>query len=191
MEYVTRFVRLSARYEEEAHGSTKLGYRSTPFSPGSATIKPQLGSGILFSDEATGMRELAANASRIEGWRKTNSYQYCLVVRCLRILLPLLADKCVGLVLTQDFERYQATKAIKGVDILHQLFRLRHAKGMPDAEVDLIMRVITENLQSYDQVIEAIFFPSLFFCFFFVVDDKITLTAPCVFDTSWRRTALS
>jgi len=73
-EYVARFVRLASRYEEVAAGSTNLGYTSTPFVDGS------LGSGIVFPDEAVAFKELTANASRIEGWRRSKSYQYCVQV---------------------------------------------------------------------------------------------------------------
>jgi hypothetical protein len=80
MEYVSRFVRLAARYEEDTYGMTKLSYPSVSFSLG---MPSQLGSGILFGDEVTCVRELSSNASRIEGWRKTNSYQHCMAVCCL------------------------------------------------------------------------------------------------------------
>lgn len=73
-EYVARFVRLASRYEEVATGATKLGYSSAQFVDGS------LGSGIVFPDEAAAFKELAANASRIEGWRRSRSYQYCVQV---------------------------------------------------------------------------------------------------------------
>jgi hypothetical protein len=75
-EYVTRFVRLAARYEEEIQGSTKLNYPSYSFN--GEVLK--LGSGMCFPDEATAARELAANTSRIEGWRRTNSYKFCVIV---------------------------------------------------------------------------------------------------------------
>lgn len=78
-EYVTRFVRLASRYEEEVTGSTKFGYPSSSFTEFPGRL-PQLGSGIAFNDEATCLRELSANAQRIEAWRKTNSYQYCVAV---------------------------------------------------------------------------------------------------------------
>lgn len=78
-EYAIRFVRLASRYEEETLGSTSIGYPSTPFSE-LPDRPPQLGSGIIFNDEAAGMKELMNNASRIDGWRKTNSYQYCVRV---------------------------------------------------------------------------------------------------------------
>jgi hypothetical protein len=41
----------------------------------------QLGSGIVFLDDVLGVKELGVNASRIEGWRRTVSYQYVLTVR--------------------------------------------------------------------------------------------------------------
>ncbi|KIJ61626.1 hypothetical protein HYDPIDRAFT_115800 [Hydnomerulius pinastri MD-312] len=127
-EYVARFVRLASRYEEVAAGSTKLGYSSAPFVDGS------LGSGIVFPDEAAAFKELAANASRIEGWRRSKSYQYC----------------------TIDFRKHQATNAIQGFDLLHQLSRLRLVKNLSDGEVELIVRSIAENVQSYEQVVELL-----------------------------------
>lgn len=84
-EYVMRFVRLASRYEEDTLGSTMLGFPSIPFADGPAG-RAQLGSGIVFIDEAAGARELSANASRIEGWRRTNSYQYGLAVSWFAIV---------------------------------------------------------------------------------------------------------
>ncbi|KAG2154286.1 docking domain of Afi1 for Arf3 in vesicle trafficking-domain-containing protein [Suillus bovinus] len=127
-EYVVRFVRLASRYEELVMGSTKLGYGSTPFTDGS------LGSGIVFPDEAAAFKELTANASRIEGWRRSKSYQYCV----------------------QDFKKYQATAAIQGFDLSHQLLRLRLVKNLPDAEVELIVRSIADNLRTYEQMVELL-----------------------------------
>jgi len=70
---------LAARYEEEIQGSTKLNYSSYSFNP--EVLK--LGSGIFFPDEATAARELVANASRMEGWRRTECYKFCAMV-CVR-----------------------------------------------------------------------------------------------------------
>ncbi|KAF8070707.1 docking domain of Afi1 for Arf3 in vesicle trafficking-domain-containing protein [Lyophyllum atratum] len=132
-EYVTRFVRLASRYEEEVTGSTKIGFPSSSFTelPGR---HPQLGSGIAFPDEATCVKELTANAQRIEAWRKTNSYQYCVA----------------------DVAKFQTNSAIKGFDVLHQLFRLRHAKTMPDSEASTIMRTFADNVKTYEQVVELL-----------------------------------
>jgi len=127
-EYVARFVRLASRYEEVATGATKLGYSSAQFVDGS------LGSGIVFPDEAAAFKELAMNASRIEGWRRSRSYQYCV----------------------QDFLKHRAAAPIQGFDVMHQLSRLRLVKNLPDAEVELIVRTISENLRSSAQVVELL-----------------------------------
>ena len=68
-----RFVRLASRSEEDVAGSTTIGFPSTPFIASGDIAR--LGSGMSFSDDSAGTRELAANASRIEGWRRTEIYQ--------------------------------------------------------------------------------------------------------------------
>jgi len=55
-----------------------------------------------------------------------------------------------------DFQMSVATKAIQGFDLAHQLWRLRHAKNMSDAEADLVMRTIADSVQTYDQVVELL-----------------------------------
>jgi hypothetical protein len=55
----------------------------------------------------------------------------------------------------QDFKRSLATCAIRGFDIHYQLWRLRNAKHMQDAEVELIMRSMVDAVQTYDQVVEV------------------------------------
>lgn len=78
-DYVTRFVQLAAQYEEQTYGQTHIGInrQNTPES------SKYLGTGLVFSDEASRAREIAVNASRIEGWRATTSYQYLKDVRVL------------------------------------------------------------------------------------------------------------
>ena len=80
MDYVSRFVRLAARYEEELFNSTKIGYPSAPFTGGPA-VYAQLGSGLIFTDEVAGSKEINASASRIEAWRHTKMYEYYSLVR--------------------------------------------------------------------------------------------------------------
>ncbi|KAF7984698.1 hypothetical protein HWV62_12994 [Athelia sp. TMB] len=132
-EYAIRFLRLASRYEEEAFGSTKFGYPSSSFNEGPDGYG-KLGSGIVFVDEALGLKELALNASRIEGWRRTDLYNY----------------------VTTDFTKALSQQAIQGFDVLHQLYRLRHNKNMPDPEVELIMRAFAENTETYEQVTELL-----------------------------------
>ncbi|TDL18713.1 spindle pole body interacting protein [Rickenella mellea] len=133
MEYVSRFVRLAARYEEEIMGSTKIAYPNSPFMDGPNGYT-QLGSGMMFLDEVAGAKELAANANRIEGWRRTTMYEYYLA----------------------DFQTALSAKAIQGFDLSHQLWRLRNAKTMSDAEAEAILRAIAEGVQTYEQVVELL-----------------------------------
>src|SRR5258705_10581078 len=115
-EYVTRFLRLASRYEEEITGNTTFGFPSSPFAeiPGQF---PRLGSGIAFSDDATCLRELATNAHRIEAWRRTNNYKY------LKMVISLLVFTAAGCsFLLQDYPKYQSNSAIKGFDLVHQIF---------------------------------------------------------------------
>ena len=70
-EYVARFVRLTALYEIETFGSTKIGMM-----PENTDHSNILGTGLAFQDENLKLREVAANVNRIEGWRQTISYKY-------------------------------------------------------------------------------------------------------------------
>jgi hypothetical protein len=65
---------MASRYEEDTIGSTTIGFPGAPFNEGLGDTS-QLGSGIVFLDDVVGSREVAANASRIEGWRRTPMYR--------------------------------------------------------------------------------------------------------------------
>ncbi|KAH8830839.1 mesa protein [Flagelloscypha sp. PMI_526] len=136
-EYVWRFLRIASRYEEEVYGITKIGWPSKNFNPlvasGGQGAENALGSGFMFLDEGSRVRELSGNAARIEAWRKTNSYEYCIV----------------------DHQKHLASATLKGFDPQHQLFRLRHAK-MTDAEAMLIMRTFREKVKGYDAVVDLL-----------------------------------
>lgn len=73
-EYVWRFVKLASRYEEDLLGTTTIGFPGVSFNEGPGDTS-QLGSGVVFLDDAAGSREVTANASRIEGWRRTAMYR--------------------------------------------------------------------------------------------------------------------
>ena len=75
-EYVYRFLQIASRYEEDTLRLTYVGYPCAQYLSNSRTGQSTLGSGIRFSDEVTGLRELSLNAARIDGWRKSPSYEY-------------------------------------------------------------------------------------------------------------------
>ncbi|KAI0819413.1 spindle pole body interacting protein [Trametes gibbosa] len=132
-EYVSRFVRVAARYEEDLLGSTSIAWPTVMYTerPGE---KPRLGSGAYFADDAACARDLAVNASRIEAWRRTDCYK----------------------LFQADWKQSLATNPIRGFDLSHQLARLRFAKNMLNGEAELIFRTMVENLQTYDQVTELL-----------------------------------
>ncbi|KDQ14075.1 hypothetical protein BOTBODRAFT_33187 [Botryobasidium botryosum FD-172 SS1] len=129
-DYVLKFLRVAARYEELAFGSTSIGYPSLSFIEGDTC---QLGSGIV-ADDNLGPREMVSNMSRIEGWRATESYGFW----------------------KQDFQSYLKNSTIRGFDVHYQIWRLRNARSMPDAEVDLIWRSISANVRTYEQIVELL-----------------------------------
>lgn len=69
-EYIHRFVRLAARYEEDTVGHTMIGYASK------RAEGQELGSGYDFANDTNKAREFALYGSRIEAWQKSRSYQY-------------------------------------------------------------------------------------------------------------------
>jgi hypothetical protein len=71
-DYMQRFVRLAALYEEETYHSTKIGRMESKI-PDPLGIH---GQSIVFADDTARQRELAYNTNRIEGWRQTISYRY-------------------------------------------------------------------------------------------------------------------
>lgn len=73
-DYVLRFVRLAAIYEEQVYHTTNIGWSSP---------EAILGYGPVFQDDISKQRELNANAQRIEGWRQSISYKYYQRVRTL------------------------------------------------------------------------------------------------------------
>lgn len=75
-DYLSRFVRVAARYEQDTYGSTQLDFPSRPF-----RAPDQLGSGATFSDDSNRRREISALRARIEAWRQTPS---CLHYREVR-----------------------------------------------------------------------------------------------------------
>lgn len=144
-EYVNRFVRIAAAYEDSVLGSTSIGFSMQSFSEtGVSTTMvgmgiPQglggsLGSGMVFVDDLTKAREMTSNASRIEGWRSTKSYEYW----------------------QKDFQNWLEARPVKGMDIQHQIGRLRYGKNMPDGEVELIMRSMHACVRTYDQIVELL-----------------------------------
>ena len=76
-DYLSRFVRLASKYEEDIFGSTTIGFPCLPFQPPITNSAGCLGSGAIYPDELSKAKEMSVNAGRIEGWRMTPTYALC------------------------------------------------------------------------------------------------------------------
>ncbi|BGO91277.1 hypothetical protein NBRC10512_008231 [Rhodotorula toruloides] len=133
-DYVYRFVRLASRYEEETTSTTSIGYPCSAFASGAASgygAQSSLGSGVVFSDEAAGQRELASNAARIDGWMKTQSYK----------------------LYQQSFRQHLRETSMPGFDLMHQIGRLRQSRHVSSAEAVLIFQTLAQCVRTDEQAV--------------------------------------
>jgi hypothetical protein len=132
IDYTRRFVRLASRWEEETYGVSSIDHPSQAYNSSG-----RLGSGLVFPGLSAEeiKRELAANAGRIEGWRRTKSYD---------------------VYKEQWAANHQIEgRAIRGFDLQHQISRLRFGKKMSSEEVEAIYWKLRDSIQTDEQVIEV------------------------------------
>lgn len=70
-DWVVKFTRLAAAFEESVYGASALYIGGDDIE---STAAPISGHGYVWADENLKQRELAGNVTRIEGWRNTRSY---------------------------------------------------------------------------------------------------------------------
>lgn len=128
IDYAANFIRLAARHEEYYYGQTSLAPSNQPF------LNGQLGSGAVYADRETELKEVHVNAMRIEGWRATEAYS----------------------LLCADEAHRDRQKAIIGIDVGHQLARLRRAKKMNYSEAELIFSTLARTVRLPEQIIELL-----------------------------------
>lgn len=141
IDYMRRFVRLASRYEEDTYGTTSIDYPTLSFVPG------RLGSGLVFytNNAEEVKREIQSNAGRIEGWRRTKSYD-----SYKRDWMQSQVPQS-----QQNPTVFSLIRAIKGVDLHHQISRLRNSKRMSGEEVEHICRMLRDNVKTDEQVVEV------------------------------------
>ncbi|KAI9251940.1 docking domain of Afi1 for Arf3 in vesicle trafficking-domain-containing protein [Phascolomyces articulosus] len=131
-EYVGRFVRLAAVYEEDVYHQTKIAW------PHDTETDPMglLGRGFVFSDGISKQKELATYASRIEGWRQTISYRYY----------------------QKGFTLWKQNSCLQGVDVHRQISKLKTLRNIPENEVIAILEALLKNIVSDRSMIEFLSF---------------------------------
>lgn len=70
-DWVLKFTRIVAAFEEGVYGASALYIGSDDFDNGSMAVS---GHGYVWPDDSARLKELAGNVTRIEGWRNTRSY---------------------------------------------------------------------------------------------------------------------
>lgn len=141
--WVVKFTRLAASFEETVYGAsalhinppengqalfgTAMGGAESPslnaaHAPPAAELHPEVtGHGYVWPTLASKMTELAANATRIEGWRNTRSY-YNFV---------------------QDLAAFYVHRPIKRLDLQHLTDRLAKLRLTPDAAAAIFTALAT------------------------------------------------
>ena len=125
-EYMTRFTRVAAVFEEAVYGASALFVGAHEADAGLHGVK---GHGYVWPDEQARAKDLAANVYRIEGWRNTRSY-YAFI---------------------QDLAALWERRPIRSIDLEHHHDRLRSHK-LSHQESGAIYLAFAATINSYDEI---------------------------------------
>ncbi|KAG9547959.1 spindle pole body interacting protein, partial [Aureobasidium melanogenum] len=145
--WVFKFIRIAASFEELVYGASAIfAYYppGSPISPATATIDfpspmtvldaaledPAVaGHGYVWPSQEAKMRELAANATRIEGWTKTRSYYNFI----------------------QDFSVIFSLRPVQDLDLQHLHDKLTKLRLGSDASASVYL-AICARVKTYEQI---------------------------------------
>lgn len=164
--YITKFTRIAAAFEETVYGATSLisipptevekvetpttvaGFdRPMSLKTSSQNLK---GHGYVWPSEEAKMRELAASAARIEGWRNTRSYYSFisdLAAHSLEADLPPSPGSMSNVPVNPPSKPY--------VDLYHSLAKLKTLRLTPN-EAGAIYLALEAYCTDYDTVLELL-----------------------------------
>ncbi|PHH85371.1 hypothetical protein CDD83_531 [Cordyceps sp. RAO-2017] len=125
-DWVLKFTRIAAQFEESVYGASALyiGSEDQDVTPPGAS-----GHGYVWADDAAKTKELAGNVTRIEGWRNTRSY-YSYI---------------------QDLAQIYTVRPLKGLDLAHMHDRLRLQRLSPAQSRDIYL-AFARYVHSYDEI---------------------------------------
>lgn len=129
-EYIIRFTRIAAAFEETVYGASALYIGALEADAGAHGVS---GHGYVWADDAAKSRELGANVWRIEGWRNTRSYY----------------------VFIQDLVFVWERTPIRSLDLAHQHDKLRSQKLNHD-DSGAIYLALSASVRSYDEVCQLL-----------------------------------
>ncbi|SPO01148.1 related to Protein mesA [Cephalotrichum gorgonifer] len=126
-DWVVKFTRIAAAFEESVYGASALYIGSDDLD--SAASSGGGSHGYVWVDETARLRELAGNVTRIEGWRNTRSY-YSFI---------------------QDLAQLYTVRPLKGLDLHHMHDRLRTQRLTPAQSREIYLS-FARQVHSYDEV---------------------------------------
>ncbi|RYO87954.1 hypothetical protein DL762_004004 [Monosporascus cannonballus] len=124
-DWVVKFTRIAAAFEESMYGASALYIGGD----GATHVAGHSGHGYVWADETAKQKELAGNVCRIEGWRNTRSYYSCI----------------------QDLAQMYQVKPLKGLDLHHMHDRLRTQRLTPAASGEIYLS-LHRHVNSYDEI---------------------------------------
>ena len=145
-DWVEKFTRISASFEESVYGASALyiGVEETEIGNGSVS-----GHGYVWPDEASKIRELAGGVQRIEGWRNTRSYySFKQVCHCTWGSQMIANFK-------QDLAQLYSFRPLKSLDLNHLHDRLRMTKLTPTVSREIYLG-LAKYTHSYDEICQLL-----------------------------------
>ena len=129
-DWIVKFTRMAAAYEEMSFGASSLYIGAQDTDRGDFGLR---GHGYVWKDEGARDRELAAFASRIEGWRGTRSFD----------------------IFKQDLIHMYKSRPIKTIDLHHHHDRLRTQKLQLE-EAAKIYFGFEEAIRTHDEICQLL-----------------------------------
>ncbi|KAH8595938.1 docking domain of Afi1 for Arf3 in vesicle trafficking-domain-containing protein [Bisporella sp. PMI_857] len=129
-DWVEKFTRIAAAFEETVYGASALYIGVEQAEPGNESVS---GHGYVWADETSKLKELAGGVMRIEGWRNTRSY----------------------FSFKQDLAQLYTLRPLKSLDLHHLHDRLRLTKLTPAASREIYL-ALAKYTHSYDEICQLL-----------------------------------
>ncbi|KAG9246387.1 docking domain of Afi1 for Arf3 in vesicle trafficking-domain-containing protein [Calycina marina] len=129
-DWVEKFTRIAAAFEETVYGASALYIGVEEAEPGNESVS---GHGYVWPDEPSKMKELAGGVMRIEGWRNTRSYNS----------------------FKQDLAQLYTFRPLKALDLHHLHDRLRQTKLTPISSREIYI-ALSKYTHSYDEICQLL-----------------------------------
>ncbi|CAG8953335.1 hypothetical protein HYFRA_00003546 [Hymenoscyphus fraxineus] len=129
-DWVEKFTRISAAFEEGLYGASALYIGVEEVEPGNVNIS---GHGYVWADDASRLKEMAGGVSRIEGWRNTRSYYS----------------------FKQDLAQLYNSRPLKSLDLHHLHDKLQRTKLSVSASREIYI-ALSKYTHSYDEICQLL-----------------------------------